>query len=573
MADNDGALKLFGFEIRRAKGGDTASKKEKLDSPVPPTDYDGAGYVTAGAGHFGQYINMDGDDSKDNHQLILRYRGVAMHPEVDMAIEEIVNESISASELKSSVTLSLDDVQASDKIKKQIGEEFKNIVSMLKFNENGHDMFRSWYVDGRVYHHLLVNESNLKAGIQEIRHIDSSRIRKVKQIKHKKDPITGAKLVDKIDEYYIFEEKPGTQSTGLKISKDAISYVTSGLLDENKKKVVSHLHKALKPINQLRMMEDSLVIYRLARAPERRIFYIDVGNLPRGKADQYMKDIMTKYRNKLVYDANTGQLKDDRKHMSMLEDFWLPRREGGRGTEISTLPGGENLGQIDDIIYFQKRLYRSLNVPVNRLEQEAQFTLGRSTEISRDEVKFQKFIDRLRRRFSWVFLGILRKQLLLRGIITDQDWEEWKDNIYVDYVIDNHFSELKESEVIRERIATLDQVSQYVGEYFSKEWVMRNVLRMSDDEITNMDKEIAGEEPRDEEQPPATPKQDDSEKTTTTNEEYGEFVEVENVSVPLVMTTEVDPQHFDPDQFYIPSNEDELVETMTRYMSKLVDED
>ena len=516
MAD-DNALKLFGFEIRRAKKGSPDSNKEKLESPVAPTDYDGAGYVTASAGHFGQYINMDGDQSKDNHQLILRYRGVAMHPEVDMAIEEIVNEAISASELKSSVTLSLDDIEATDKIKNSIRDEFGNIISMLKFNELGHDIFRSWYVDGRVYHHLLVNESNLKAGIQEIRHIDSSRIRKVKEVKYKKDLATGAKLVDQVDEYYIFEEKPGSQNSGIKISKDAISYVTSGLLDESKKKVVSHLHKALKPINQLRMMEDSLVIYRLARAPERRIFYIDVGNLPRGKADQYMKDIMTKYRNKLVYDANTGQLKDDRKHMSMLEDFWLPRREGGRGTEISTLPGGENLGQIDDIIYFQKRLYRSLNVPVNRLEQEAQFSLGRSTEISRDEVKFQKFIDRLRRRFSWVFLGILRKQLILKGIITEQDWEEWKDNIYVDYVVDNHFTELKDMEVMRERMSTLDQVSQYVGEYFSKEWVMRNVLRMSDEELESMKKEIDSEtnsgeiEDKDQDQDSDQPPRDDGE--------------------------------------------------------------
>ena len=569
MADNDGVLKLFGFEIKRSKS--ASSKKEKLESPVPPTDYDGAGYVTASAGHFGQYINMDGDQSKDNHQLILRYRGVAMHPEVDMAIEEIVNESISASELKSSVTLSLDDIEASDKIKKQIGEEFDTVISMLKFNEIGHDMFRSWYVDGRIYHHLLVNESNLKAGIQEIRHIDSSRIRKVKQVKYKKDGVTGAKLVDQVDEYYIFEDKPGAQSTGIKISKDAISYVTSGLLDESKKKVVSHLHKALKPINQLRMMEDSLVIYRLARAPERRIFYIDVGNLPRGKADQYMKDIMTKYRNKLVYDANTGQLKDDRKHMSMLEDFWLPRREGGRGTEISTLPGGENLGQIDDIIYFQKRLYRSLNVPVNRLEQEAQFSLGRSTEISRDEVKFQKFVDRLRRRFSWVFLGILRKQLILKGIITEQDWEEWKDNIYVDYIVDNHFTELKDMEVLRERLGTLDQVSQYVGEYFSKEWVMRNVLRLSDDDMEAMKKEIDGEEPDqmdDEEEQPKNNQQQNQTNTTNKTESYASYDEIDSFD----LTTSEDKTTFYP-QVYIPSQEDELVESMTRFMNKLIDEE
>ena len=502
MADYDNGIKLFGFEIRRAKKDE--KEQQKLQSVVPPTDVDGSGYVTATAGHFGQYINMEGDEAKDNHQLIVRYRGVSMHPEVDMAIDEIVNESISASELQSSVEISLDEIEAGNKIKDQIREEFEGIVKMLRFNEIGHEIFRSWYVDGRIYHHLLVNESNPKAGIQEIRSIDAVKIRKVRQVKYKKDPQTGVKIVDSVDEYYIYEDKPGQTQTGVKLSNDSINYVTSGLLDETKKKVVSHLHKALKPINQLRMMEDSLVIYRLARAPERRIFYIDVGNLPRGKAEQYMKNIMTQYRNKLVYDANTGQIKDDRKHMSMLEDFWLPRRENGRGTEISTLPGGENLGQIDDIIYFQKRLYRSLNVPVNRLEQEAQFSLGRSTEISRDEVKFQKFIDRLRRRFSWVFLGILRKQLLIKGICTEQDWEEWKDNIYIDFVKDNHFTELKEMEILRERIGVMNEITQYVGEYYSKDWVMRNVMRLSDEDIDTMKKEIdkemkAGEIPDEEE--------------------------------------------------------------------------
>lgn len=491
MADNINTLKLFGFEIKRTKKGDRG--KQELQSVVPPSDNDGAGYVTATAGHFGQYINMEGDESKDNHQLILRYRGVAMHPEVDMAVDEIVNETISASELQSSLELSLDDIEAGDKIKDQVREEFENIIALLRFNEVGHELFRSWYVDGRSYHHLLVNEANTKAGIQEIRPIDAARIRKVREVKYKKDQMTGVKIVDKVDEFYIYEEKPGQTQSGVKLSNDSISYVTSGMLDESKKKVVSHLHKALKPINQLRMMEDSLVIYRLARAPERRIFYIDVGNLPRGKAEQYMSDIMAKYRNKLVYDASTGQIKDDRKHMSMLEDFWLPRRENGRGTEITTLPGGENLGQIDDIVYFQKRLYRSLNVPINRLEQEAQFSLGRSTEISRDEVKFQKFVDRLRRRFSWIFLGILRKQLLLKGIITEQDWEEWKDSLYIDFIKDNQFTELKEMEILRERIGIMNEITQYVGEYYSKEWVMRNVLRMSEDDIEDMKKEIEQE--------------------------------------------------------------------------------
>jgi len=489
--DNNNALKLFGFEIKRA--GKANSNKEKLPSVVPPTDNDGAGYVTATAGHFGQYVNMDGDQSKDNAQLIMRYRGVSMHPEVDMAIEEIVNEGISSSENSSSVEIALDDIEAPDKIKDMIRAEFDGIIAMLKFNELGHDIFRSFYVDGRLYYHLLVNESNMKAGIQEIRNIDSAKVRKVKEVKYKKDQRTGVKLVDTIDEYYVYEDKPGNQNSGVKLATDSIAYVTSGLLDESKKKVVSYLHKALKPINQLRMMEDSLVIYRLARAPERRIFYIDVGNLPRGKSEQYMKDIMTQYRNKLVYDADTGQMKDDRKHMSMLEDFWLPRREGGRGTEISTLPGGENLGQIDDVIYFQKRLYRSLNVPVSRLEQEAQFSLGRSTEISRDEVKFQKFIDRLRRRFSGLFMNILRKQLLLKGVITEQDWEEWKDDIYVDFMKDNHFTELKEMEILRERVGLMNEVTQYVGEYFSKDWVMRNVLQLSEDDMKDMQKEIDAE--------------------------------------------------------------------------------
>lgn len=366
MADNN-ALKIFGFEIRRA------NKKEedkKLQSIVPRQDDDGAGYVTASGSHYGQYINIDGDDSKDNHQMIMKYRGVSTHPEVDAAIEDIINESISASENEQAVKVTLDKVEVSDQIKKGITEEFDNIISMLDFANNGHDMFKRWYIDGRLYHHLVVNESNIKAGIQEIRPIDSAKVRKVKQVKKKKDPITGAMIVESVDEYYIYQEKPGSQTSGVKLSNDSVSYVTSGLLSADRKKVVSHLHKALKPINQLRMMEDSLVIYRLARAPERRIFYIDVGNLPRGKSEQYMKDIMARYRNKLVYDADTGQIRDDRKHMSMLEDFWLPRREGGRGTEISTLPGGENLGQIDDIVYFQKRLYRSLNVPIARLDQE-----------------------------------------------------------------------------------------------------------------------------------------------------------------------------------------------------------
>jgi len=482
MADDSRGFRLFGFEIKRQDLED-AKKKPSI---VPARDDDGAGYITASGTHYGQYINLDGDDSKDNYQLIMRYRGVSMHPEVDAAIEDIVNESIAGGELEQSVDIKMEELKQPDSIKKQIKAEFDNIISMLNFNEYGHDIFRRWYVDGRIYHHLVVNESQLKAGIQEIRYIDSSKMRKVKQIKKKKDPQTGANLIEKVDEYYIYQEKPGQQNSGVKMSLDSVSYVTSGLLDEGRKKVLSYLHKALKPLNQLRMMEDSLVIYRLARAPERRIFYIDVGNLPRGKAEQYMKDIMTRYRNKLVYDSQTGEIKDDRKHQSLLEDFWLPRREGGRGTEISTLPGGDNLGQIDDIVYFQKKLYRALNVPINRLEQESQFSLGRSTEISRDELKFQKFIDRLRTKFSALFMDILKTQLILKGIITDDDWNLMKNDILVDYVRDNHFTELKDLEILREKTQTLDMVHNYVDVYFSREWIMKNVLHFNDEDIAQM---------------------------------------------------------------------------------------
>ena len=490
--DNNNIIKLFGFELSRTKKREQGKENDKLPSIVPKTDDDGAGYVTASGSHYGQYIDINGDNAKDNAELIMKYRGVAQHPEVDAAIEDIVNETISGSENESPVTINLDGVETSDKIKKLINEEFDNITGMLNFSDLGHDIFRSWYVDGRLVHHLVVNESNLKAGIQEIRPIDAVKVRKVKEVKYKKDDKTGAKIVDKTEEFYVFQEKNQTQSA-VKLTPDSVSYVTSGITDPTKKRVVSFLHKAIKPINQLRMMEDSLVIYRLARAPERRIFYIDVGNLPANKAEQHMKEIQTRYRNKLVYDASTGNLKDDRKHMSMLEDFWLPRREGGRGTEISTLPGGENLGQIDDIVYFQKRLYRSLNVPIGRLEQESQFSLGRSTEISRDEVKFQKFIDRLRRRFSGLFTTILKKQLILKQIITPEDWEQFKSDIQIDFVRDNHFTELKDSEILRERLSTMDQLSQYVGEYFSREWVMKSVMMMSDEDIEQMAKQVEAE--------------------------------------------------------------------------------
>jgi hypothetical protein len=495
MADN--SLKLFGFEIRRSKSKEAAEKN--LKSIVPKVDEDGAGYVTASGSHYGQYIDIHGDKSKDNSTLIQKYRGVALHPEVDAAIEDITNESVSGGD-EISVKLDLDKTELSKGLKSKLQDEFDQILYMLNFGDLGHDIFRSWYVDGRLCYHLIVDEKNEKKGIQDIRPIDSAKLRKVKEVIKKKDPVTGASVIEGQNEYFIYQEKPGQQNSGIKLTKDSVIYTTSGLLDAGQKHVVSYLHKALKPINQLRMMEDSLVIYRLARAPERRIFYIDVGNMPKGKAEEYMKGIMTRYRNKLVYDASTGEIKDDRKHMSMLEDFWLPRREGGRGTEISTLPGGENLGQIDDIMYFQKRLYRSLNVPLNRLEQESQFSLGRSTEITRDELKFQKFIDRLRKRFAMMFREMLKRQLILKGVIAEEDWGDLSNQVMFDFVRDNHFTELKEAELLREKLQSLDQVQNYVGEYFSKEWVMKNILKFDDDMIKQVEDQADKEEPEEPEQ-------------------------------------------------------------------------
>jgi hypothetical protein len=482
---------FFGFEIKR-KGEE--KEEQKKQSFVAPLEDDGSSYIQAG-GYFGQYVDLSGTDgAKNEADLIRRYRDIAQHPECDAAIEDIVNESIVSDYTSAPVEILLDELKQPESIKKLIRAEFENIISLLQFNHYGHETFRKWYVDGRLFYHIIIDESNPKKGILELRPIDPTRIRKVKEIDSEKDPKTGADIIKSIDEYYLYQDSSMSKSNqGLKISKDSIQYTTSGLLDSSRKKVLSYLHKAIKPVNQLRMMEDSLVIYRLSRAPERRIFYIDVGNLPKGKSEEYLRGIMNQYRNKLVYDANTGEIKDDRKHMSMLEDFWLPRREGGRGTEISTLPGGENLGQIDDIIYFQKKLYKSLNVPVNRLEQEAQFSLGRATEISRDEVKFQKFINRLRKKFSWLFLDLLKTQLLLKGIITEADWREIKENVAVDYIKDSHFAELKDAEILRDRLELLAQLDEYVGNYFSKEWVRKNILMQNDDEIELMDAQIEDE--------------------------------------------------------------------------------
>jgi hypothetical protein len=484
---------LFGFEIKR-KNQD--KEEEKKVSFVPPDDEDGAGYVLNAGGYFGQYLDMDGGAAKSEQDLIMKYRDIAMNPECDAAIEDIINEAVVSDEDSAPVSLILDDLDQPDRIKKLIQEEFDNVVELLNFNWYGHDIFRRWYVDGRLYYHKIIDEKNPKRGLLEVRAIDPTKIRKVREVKEERDPVTGAKLIKGVNEYYVYQDKHMSKSQqGLKIAKDSVCHVTSGVLDPSRKRVLSYLHKALKPVNQLRMMEDSLVIYRMSRAPERRIFYIDVGNLPKGKAEEYLRNIMTKYRNKIVYDASTGEVKDDRKHQAMMEDFWLPRREGGRGTEITTLPGGENLGQIDDIVYFQKKLYKSLNVPVNRLEQEAQFSLGRSSEITRDELKFTKFVNRLRKKFSWLFIDMLKTQLILKGIVTEDEWKEMQQDITVDYLQDTHFSELKEAELLRERLGTLREIDDYTGKYFSKEWIRKNVLFMDDKDIEEIDKQIEDEGP------------------------------------------------------------------------------
>jgi hypothetical protein len=483
---------FFGFEIKKK---DQEKEDRKRASFVAPMDEDeGIGNVINAGGHYGQYVDINGDQTKSEKELIFKYRDISQHTECDAAVEDIVNESIVSDDDSSPVSLIMDDLDQPDRIKKMMSEEFENIVAMLNMNWYGHDIFRRWYVDGRLYYHKIIDESNPKNGLIELRSIDPTKIRKVRELKKEKDPKTGAEIIVGASEYFIFQnDSLGNKSQGLKIAKDSITYVTSGLLDPSRKRILSHLHKALKPVNQLRMMEDSLVIYRLARAPERRIFYIDVGNLPKGKAEEYLRNIMAKYRNKMVYDAETGDMKDDKKHMSMLEDFWLPRREGGRGTEISTLPGGENLGQIDDIEYFRRKLYKSLNVPSGRLEQEQQFNLGRSTEISRDELKFQKFINRLRKKFSALFIDILKTQLILKGIVTEDEWETIRSDISVDFLKDNHFSELKDAELLRERLGTLREIDEYAGRYYSVEWIRKNVLMQTEEDIENIIKQIDNE--------------------------------------------------------------------------------
>jgi hypothetical protein len=483
---------LFGFQITRAN--QKAKDGGSPQSFTVPTADDGTTTVSAG-GYFGSYLDQEGG-AKNEEELIRRYREIAIYPEVDTAIDDIVNEAIVADERDQSVSLSLDNLNLSQKIKSKIRDEFDEILKLLQFEEKGHDIFKRWYIDGRVYYHKVINPDKPRLGLSELRYIDPRKIRKVREIKKQRSNKNGVEMTQSVNEWYVYNEKGMTSpnsNMGLKITTDAISYCTSGVIDQNKNVVLSYLHKAIKPVNQLRMIEDAVVIYRIVRAPERRIFYIDVGNLPKVKAEQYLKDVMARYRNKLVYDASTGEMRDDRKHMSMLEDFWLPRREGGRGTEITTLPGGQNLGEIQDVQYFQKRVYKALHVPISRMEQDNGFNLGRSAEITRDEVKFTKFVQRLRKRFTGLFQDLLKTQLVLKGIITIEDWDSIKSHIQYDFLQDGHFAELKNSELLRERLNLANEVTPYVGKYFSVEFLRKNVLRQTDEEIEEIDRQIASE--------------------------------------------------------------------------------
>jgi len=498
--------KLFGFSIE-----DNNQKPPSVQSPVPQSNEDGVDhYLTSG--FFGSYVDIEGV-FRTEFDLIKRYREMALHPEVDSAIEDIVNEAIVSDSNDVPVQIDLDNLNASDGIKKKVRDEFKTILDLLDFDKKSHEIYRNWYVDGRLYYHKVIDLKNPQDGIQELRYVDAMKMRYIRQQK-KQDKSKALQsinnpradqqvLMPEIEEYFIYNPKGNSNSSpvgqrssnqsGIKIAKDAISYCTSGLVDRNKGTTLSYLHKAIKSLNQLRMIEDSLVIYRLSRAPERRIFYIDVGNLPKIKAEQYLRDVMSRYRNKLVYDAATGEIKDEKKHMSMLEDFWLPRREGGRGTEISTLPGGQNLGEITDIEYFKKKLYRSLNVPPSRMDGEGGFNLGRSSEILRDELKFTKFVGRLRKRFSNMFNDMLKTQLILKNIITPEDWESMEQHIQYDFLYDNHFSELKDSELLTERLNMVATAEPYVGKYFSQDYLRRKILRQTDEEILEQDQLIAKE--------------------------------------------------------------------------------
>ena len=481
---------LFGFQITRVK------KTEDPKQSFTTTQADDGTQTVAAGGYFGQYLDMEGT-AKSEADLIRRYREISLHPECDMAVEDIVNEAVVANELKEAVRVNTDNLPYGKDIRRRIENEFSDILKLMNFKTKGHDIFRRWYVDGRIYYQKIIDRTSPTLGITELKYIDPRKIKKIREVrKTRPEGAKNLEIVDEFVEYYLFNEKgvSGTTSGGgVKIAPDTIAFCPSGLVDQQKNIVMSYLHKAIKPVNQLRMIEDAVVIYRIARAPERRIFKIDVGNLPKVKAEQYLRDVMARYRNKLVYDASTGEIRDDRNYMSMLEDFWLPSREGGRGTDISTLPGGQNLGEIADIEYFQKKLYRSLNVPVSRLESTQGFNLGRASEITRDELKFTKFVQRLRKKFTELFNDLLKTQLILKKVISEEDWHTISHNLQYDFLQDGHFAELKQSEMMRERIQLVNEMRDMVGKYFSVEYMRKNILKQSESEIAEMDKQIKQE--------------------------------------------------------------------------------
>jgi hypothetical protein len=483
---------LFGFSITRAK------KQADPKQSFTTTQADDGTQTVAAGGYFGSYLDMEGT-AKSEADLIRRYREIALHPECDMAIEDIVNEAVVANELKEAVKVNVDNLPYGDEVRRKVEDEFQEVLNLMNFNTKGHDIFRRWYVDGRIYYQKIIDRNSPKKGITELKYIDPRKIKKIREVRKKRPEGAGPNMLSVVDEfveYYMFNEKGvagQTSGSGIKIAPDTIAFCPSGLIDQNKNIVLSYLHKAIKPVNQLRMIEDAAVIYRIARAPERRIFKIDVGNLPKVKAEQYLRDVMARYRNKLVYDAATGEIRDDRNYMSMLEDFWLPSREGGRGTDITTLPGGQNLGEITDIEYFRAKLYRSLNVPVSRLEGSQGFSLGRSTEITRDELKFTKFVQRLRKKFTELFNDLLRTQLILKGVINEQDWMKVKERLNYDFLQDGHFAELKQSEMLLERLRLADAMRDYVGKYYSVEYIRKNVLRQNEREMEEIDNQIKKE--------------------------------------------------------------------------------
>jgi len=497
------AIKLFGWELNRVGDEDQPTPTTQPSIAPPQTD-DGAYVINSAAlgGYYGAYLNLEAAFKNEN-ELISRYRTMAMQPEVESAIDDIVNEAIVHDEAGKSVELVLDQLEQPDKVKNILREEFKQILRMLDFDNYGQDIFRRWYIDGRIFYQVRIDEANPNMGIQSLVYLDPRKIRKVRTVTKEKDPRTGIEIIKGTEDFYVYNDKALSHGNmvmsspvdaSVKIAEDAVVNINSGLMDVARNMVLSYLHKSIKPLNQLRMIEDAVVIYRLSRAPERRVFYIDVGNLPKAKADQYLHDIMTKFRNKIVYDAGTGEVKDDRRFMSMIEDFWIPRRGEGKATEIQTLQAGQNLGELSDVKYFQQQLYRSLNVPISRLEPNQGFNLGRASEISRDEIKFNKFIERLRAKFSIMFDELMSRQLALKGIATPEEWEQLKEFIYYDFLEDNNFSELKEAELITNRVTLLNQMTPYIGTYYSMNWVRKNVLRLTEEEIEEIGMEIEEEQ-------------------------------------------------------------------------------